>query len=89
MKVLITGIAGFIGFHTASKFHELGHDVVGIDNFNSYYDPKLKYARANILLSSVPVLLPAPQGAVWTVLSVPVRTPVPAAESDHWKDPSA
>lgn len=49
MKVLITGIAGFIGFHTARKFHELGHDVVGIDNFNDYYDPDLKLTRSNIL----------------------------------------
>lgn len=49
MKVLITGIAGFIGFHTARKFHELGHDVVGIDNFNDYYDPNLKLTRSSIL----------------------------------------
>jgi len=46
MKVLITGIAGFIGYHTAVKFKQLGHDVVGIDNFNNYYDPLLKYARS-------------------------------------------
>src|SRR5210317_1023953 len=46
MKVLITGMAGFIGFHTAIKFKEAGHNVVGFDNFNSYYDPELKYKRS-------------------------------------------
>ena len=45
MKVLITGMAGFIGFHTAIKFKEAGHEVVGFDNFNDYYDPQLKYKR--------------------------------------------
>lgn len=49
MKVLITGIAGFIGFHTAIKMQEEGHEVCGIDNFNAYYEPSLKYDRANIL----------------------------------------
>ena len=49
MKVLITGMAGFIGFHTAIKFKEAGHEVYGFDNFNSYYDPDLKYKRAGIL----------------------------------------
>ena len=49
MKVLITGMAGFIGFHTAIKFKEAGHEVYGFDNFNSYYDPALKYKRAAIL----------------------------------------
>jgi UDP-glucuronate 4-epimerase len=49
MKILITGIAGFIGFHTARRFKSQGHDVVGLDNFNSYYDPALKYHRAEIL----------------------------------------
>lgn len=45
MNVLITGAAGFIGFHTALKFHEAGHHVIGIDNFNTYYDASLKYER--------------------------------------------
>jgi len=49
MKILITGAAGFIGFHTAKHFSKLGHKVVGLDNFNSYYDPALKEKRANIL----------------------------------------
>ena len=46
---MITGIAGFIGFHTAIKFMVMGHEVVGFDNYNEYYDPKLKNTRANIL----------------------------------------
>ena len=45
MKILITGAAGFIGYHTALKFKELGHNVVGFDNFNDYYDPWLKRLR--------------------------------------------
>jgi UDP-glucuronate 4-epimerase len=45
MKVLVTGVAGFIGFHLASRLLEAGHQVYGIDNLNDYYDVKLKYAR--------------------------------------------
>lgn len=47
--VFITGIAGFIGFHTALKYKGAGWDVYGIDDFNGYYDPRLKHERANIL----------------------------------------
>ncbi|MFY9153767.1 MAG: NAD-dependent epimerase/dehydratase family protein [Prolixibacteraceae bacterium] len=45
MKILITGAAGFIGFHAVKHFAEKGNQVVGIDNLNNYYDVKLKYAR--------------------------------------------
>ena len=45
MKVLITGSAGFIGFHLSEKLLEKGIEVVGIDNINDYYDVNLKYAR--------------------------------------------
>ena len=45
MKVLITGASGFIGFHLFRKLIEQDYQVIGIDNFNSYYDPKLKEAR--------------------------------------------
>ncbi|MEM8750447.1 MAG: NAD-dependent epimerase [Pseudomonadota bacterium] len=45
MKFLVTGVAGFIGFHTALQLLENGHDVVGIDVMNDYYDPALKRAR--------------------------------------------
>ena len=45
VKVLITGMAGFIGFHLARRLAELGHEVVGIDNLNDYYDVRLKEAR--------------------------------------------
>jgi len=44
-KVLITGIAGFIGFHLANKLVAEGYDVLGIDNLNDYYDVNLKLAR--------------------------------------------
>ena len=45
MRILITGVAGFIGFHLAKKLIEQRHEVVGIDNINDYYDKNLKYAR--------------------------------------------
>lgn len=45
MKILITGTAGFIGFHLAKKLLERGDTVVGIDNINDYYEVDLKYAR--------------------------------------------
>jgi UDP-glucuronate 4-epimerase len=45
MKILITGTAGFIGFHLACKLIGRGFDIVGIDNINDYYDPELKFAR--------------------------------------------
>jgi UDP-glucuronate 4-epimerase len=46
MKVLVTGHAGFIGMHAALRLLAAGHDVVGVDSFNNYYDPKLKRDRA-------------------------------------------
>jgi len=49
MKILVTGAAGFIGFHTCLKLVKHGHVVYGIDNINDYYDPKLKYDRLNEL----------------------------------------
>ncbi len=49
MKILVTGAAGFIGFHTAKQLLERGDTVVGLDNFNDYYDVSLKDARAAIL----------------------------------------
>ncbi len=49
MTVLVTGAAGFIGFHTARVLLARGENVVGIDNVNDYYDPTLKEARLAIL----------------------------------------
>jgi UDP-glucuronate 4-epimerase len=45
MKILVTGAAGFIGFHTASKLLARGDEVIGLDNLNEYYDVSLKHAR--------------------------------------------
>ena len=49
MKILVTGAAGFIGSFTAKKLLERGDTVVGLDNFNDYYDVSLKEARAALL----------------------------------------
>lgn len=49
MKILITGTAGFIGFHLAKQLIKLGHNVIGLDNINDYYDVNLKYERLDIL----------------------------------------
>lgn len=47
--MLVTGAAGFIGFHTARRLLERGEEVVGLDNLNAYYDPGLKAARLELL----------------------------------------
>ncbi len=49
MRLLVTGAAGFIGFHTAQALLARGDEVVGVDNLNDYYDPQLKSARLAIL----------------------------------------
>ncbi len=48
-KILVTGGAGFIGFHTCARLLQDGYDVVAIDNLNDYYDPALKQARLQLL----------------------------------------
>jgi UDP-glucuronate 4-epimerase len=47
--ILVTGAAGFIGFHVARRLLAQGRDVIGLDSLNNYYDPALKRARLNIL----------------------------------------
>ncbi|MCX7338293.1 MAG: NAD-dependent epimerase/dehydratase family protein [Alphaproteobacteria bacterium] len=49
LKVLVTGVAGFIGFHVAKALLEQGRDVVGVDNLNAYYDVALKQDRLDLL----------------------------------------
>ena len=45
MTILITGTAGFIGFHVANRLIKEGHTVIGVDSINNYYDVSLKYNR--------------------------------------------
>jgi UDP-glucuronate 4-epimerase len=52
MKIIVTGTAGFIGFHVATRLLKDGHTVIGIDNLNDYYDPRLKHKRNAILKKS-------------------------------------
>tara|TARA_B100000989_G_scaffold42798_3_gene27267 strand:- start:1310 stop:2275 length:966 start_codon:yes stop_codon:yes gene_type:complete len=51
LKILVTGAAGFIGSHLSKKLIKGGNKVLGIDNFNTYYDVDLKYARLNKLVN--------------------------------------
>ena len=48
-KILITGVAGFIGFHIAEELLKHNEHCIGIDNINNYYDKKLKLKRLSIL----------------------------------------
>lgn len=54
-KIFITGAAGFIGAHTAAVLAQRGHTVLGVDNYNDYYDPALKTARVAALLEPLNV----------------------------------
>jgi len=49
LKILITGVAGFIGYHIAARVLAEGHFVIGVDNLNGYYDPLLKQHRLQLL----------------------------------------
>ena len=49
MKYLVTGAAGFIGFNVVQRLCAAGHDVIGIDNLNDYYDVSLKQSRLELL----------------------------------------
>lgn len=48
-QILVTGAAGFIGYHLSKALHQRGDTVTGVDNFNDYYSPELKFQRASLL----------------------------------------
>ncbi len=54
MRILVTGASGFIGFHLARRLLHEGHEVLGIDERNAYYDPALKEARESLLKKEFP-----------------------------------
>ena len=56
-KIAITGMAGFIGFHLAQKLHSEGHQVIGFDNYNDYYNPELKRDRTAKLVERTGIVV--------------------------------
>jgi UDP-glucuronate 4-epimerase len=56
MKILVTGCCGFIGYHLCQRLIQLNHEVIGIDNFNSYYDVQIKYDRYEKLKNKIDVI---------------------------------
>lgn len=56
-KIAITGMAGFIGFHLAQKLHSEGHQVIGFDNYNDYYNPELKKDRQRTLVERTGIVV--------------------------------
>lgn len=66
MKFLVTGAAGFIGFHTCKRLLNAGHEVVGLDNMNDYYDVNLKQARLDLLQSPCSVFTKL----IWRIVTV-------------------
>jgi UDP-glucuronate 4-epimerase len=73
--VLVTGAAGFIGYHVARRLLETGRLVVGLDSINSYYDPKLKEARLGELGKL--------EGFTFVKLDLADRTGIPALFAQH------
>lgn len=55
MTILVTGAAGFIGAHVCAALHAEGRGVLGLDNFNDYYDPRIKHDRLAALCPQVPI----------------------------------
>ena len=58
MRILVTGVAGFIGMAVTLRLLNDGHEVAGLDNLNSYYDVNLKQARLDLYRQPKPVRLP-------------------------------
>ena len=52
-RILVTGVAGFIGYHLAKELLQLDYEVIGVDNLNDYYDPELKKQRLTDLYHRV------------------------------------
>ena len=53
MKILVTGVAGFIGMHITLRLLNYGHEVTGLDNLNDYYDVNLKRARLKHITTQI------------------------------------
>ena len=55
--ILVTGAAGFIGYHVARRLLERGDQVLGVDNLSDYYDVRLKEARSELCMTRLPPAL--------------------------------
>ncbi|MCD8524102.1 MAG: NAD-dependent epimerase [Saccharospirillaceae bacterium] len=75
MKILVTGAAGFIGAFTSKRFVEQGHEVIGIDNLNDYYDVNLKHGRLGWLAEQ--------SGFTFKQVELSDRTAVDAVFAEH------
>ena len=76
VTILVTGAAGFIGYHLAARLLSEGRRVIGVDNLNTYYDPRLKRARLQRLAGYPAVRVPGADLAERT-----------AAEASSRRDP--
>jgi UDP-glucuronate 4-epimerase len=85
MKILVTGTAGFIGFHLAKRLLERGDEVIGIDNINDYYDVNLKYGRLKEL-GIDPTKIEENQPVSSTIFPKHTFIKLDLADKDHMED---
>jgi UDP-glucuronate 4-epimerase len=84
MKILVTGAAGFIGFHLATRLLERGDEVVGFDCVDSYYDPRIKQARLELLTETAQRNnVPAAQAWTFVHANIADRAAVEQCFSQH------
>lgn len=90
MKILVTGAAGFIGFHLCDRLLDLDYEVIGLDNINDYYSVDLKFARLNQLgiernFVAYNTLVPSQKNKRFSFIQLDLqdRTALPALFEQH------